>query len=145
MCKLARLVTAIFIFMTFIAASWPFIMIMIHGINATTSAMLLEHLPYLLVLVFLALSFRFMDKRETLKRRRIGLGMFFVIMTLVLIGSFYLETALMEEQERHVAEQRKMQEMHLKIRQENAINNAITGMINSIKEKKTLDVSRTSK
>lgn len=145
MYKWARIVTAIFIGITFLAATWPFIMILFVGINGQTLSMLIEHLPYLLILVFLALSYRFMDKKESHKKRRVGFYMFLVMMVTIFIGSIYVEKILVETERKQQLEIQAMQEKHLKMLQENAINNAIQNILDDTQTKKTLDVSATSK
>ncbi len=139
--KLARAVTGIFIAITFIAATWPYLMILIHGPNSQTISMLVEHLPYLIALVFLALSFRFMDKRESQKKRHIGLVMFMVLMTAILIGSFYLEKIIIEEEMR----QKQEFEYFKALKEKQDVNKAVEQLLNQMESNKMLDISNSTK
>lgn len=89
--KWSRIFAFVYVVFLFIVVSLPFAITMVKGIDDSTPAMLFSATVFLIPLVFSALSFRFMHKNETLKKKKIGLGIFTALSVGLLVFSLYQE------------------------------------------------------
>lgn len=89
--KWSRIFAFVYVVFLFIVVSLPFAITMVKGVDDSTPAMLFSATIFLIPLVFSALSFRFMHKNETLKKKKIGLGIFTALSVGLLVFSVYQE------------------------------------------------------
>lgn len=106
--KWSRFFALIYVIFLFIVVTIPFAITILNGVDESTPALLMTATVFLIPLVFSALSFRFMHKNETEKKRKIGFGIL-VTLSIALLGfSFYQE----RQYQLMIAQNEMLQETH---------------------------------
>lgn len=122
--KIARIMSGAFIAFLVLVTTSPFVIVALKGVDESTVPMLFASLFFLVFLVFFALSFRFMSKKEPLRKRRIGLLIFSILMLSLFIYSLYAEK---KRQEILLAQQHYLA-IEKQINNDKAIATALKGL-----------------
>lgn len=130
--KWSRLIALIYVIFLFLVVSLPFALTLLNGVDDSTPAVLITSIAFLIPLVFSALSFRFMAKHESEKKKKIGLGIL-VVMSITLIAfSLYQER---QHQKLMLAQQEALKRNN----ETKHISNTIKNMIEQIENENSLE------
>lgn len=133
----ARIMALVFVFFLVLVTSLPFVIVILTGVDDSTAPMLLTSTLFLIPLVFMALSYRFMHKGETKKKNKTGFVMFIFMLITLFVYSLFAEKAFREKQANELAYLHMKNELHYNPKIASEVSNHLKQVLKELDEKQT--------